>query len=50
MKRVSFGSKTTTSLTISAPAQAGDFCFTVLLVSDCYMGLDFQHDVHVTVQ
>lgn len=50
MKRISFSDKTTTSLTFTTPAHAGKAILNVLLVSDCYLGLDFQQELVYVVQ
>jgi len=49
MKRVSFGDRTTTSLTVTAPIQSGEVTFTVHLISDCYMGLDFKAEISLSI-
>jgi len=45
LKRVSFGDKTTCSLSFQAPEKAGHYEYQVFMISDAYLGLDVEHQI-----
>eukprot|EP01105_Mastigella_eilhardi_P023253 TRINITY_DN5830_c0_g1_i2.p1 TRINITY_DN5830_c0_g1~~TRINITY_DN5830_c0_g1_i2.p1 ORF type:complete len:744 (-),score=171.52 TRINITY_DN5830_c0_g1_i2:169-2400(-) len=49
LRRVTFTSRTSVSLLATAPAAPGSYTYTVYLMSDSYLGVNQQYDVHVTV-
>ncbi|KAF5285003.1 hypothetical protein FQR65_LT02315 [Abscondita terminalis] len=49
VKRISVTKQTNCSLMITTPA-AGDYIFTVFIMSDSYLGLDQQYDIPIKVQ
>lgn len=50
LKRVAIGRSTRVELQLVAPAEPGEYVFTLYLVSDCYIGFDQQRDVPVIVR
>jgi hypothetical protein len=50
LKRVSIGRETRVELQLVAPAEPGEYAYTLYLVSDCYVGFDQQLDVRVLVE
>jgi activating signal cointegrator complex subunit 3 len=50
LRRIRFQQqKTTTTLSFDAPDLPGDYCYTLYLMSDSYLGLDQQYDLKFTV-